>query len=83
MDDTTMGVQPLAPPSGRFVLRIDPGLHGALRQGARETGMSLNEFCARKLAHPGGKIGGQIGGSASEAVTRAASQVRGFLSHGL
>ena len=40
-------------PSGRFVLRIDPGLHGALRTAARAASMSLNEYCARKLASPG------------------------------
>ena len=40
-------------PSGRFVLRIDPGLHGALRAAARAASMSLNEYCARKLASPG------------------------------
>ena len=40
-------------PSGRFVLRIDPGLHGALREAARAAGASLNEYCARRLASPG------------------------------
>ena len=39
-------------PSGRFVLRINPGLHASLRETARATGMSLNEYCARKLAAP-------------------------------
>ena len=38
--------------SGRFVLRLDPGLHGALRATARARGLSLNEYCARKLAVP-------------------------------
>jgi predicted nucleotidyltransferase len=37
-------------PSGRFVLRIDPALHGALRSAAEAAGLSLNEYCARKLA---------------------------------
>lgn len=37
-------------PSGRFVLRIPPELHGALRAAARASGLSLNEYCARKLA---------------------------------
>jgi hypothetical protein len=36
-------------PSGRFVLRIDPGLHALLRRSAREAGLSLNDYCARKL----------------------------------
>jgi hypothetical protein len=41
-----------ARPSGRFVLRIDPGLHAALRRAARDAGLSLNDFCARRLAAP-------------------------------
>lgn len=48
--DTTSGK---SDPSGRFVLRIDPGLHGALRAAARAASISLNEYCARKLASPG------------------------------
>lgn len=40
--------------SGRFVLRIDPTLHAALRRDAAALGLSLNEFCARKLAQPAG-----------------------------
>jgi predicted nucleotidyltransferase len=39
-------------PSGRFVLRIDPGLHAVLRRAAREAGLSLNDYCARRLAEP-------------------------------
>ena len=38
--------------SGRFVLRIEPGLHQALRAAARECGVSLNDYCARRLAAP-------------------------------
>jgi len=38
--------------SGRFVLRIDPGLHAALREAAKAAGTSLNEYCARKLSIP-------------------------------
>jgi len=41
-------------PSGRFVLRIDPDLHASLRAAARAAETSLNDFCARKLASPGG-----------------------------
>lgn len=36
--------------SGRFVLRIDPGLHATLKKAAKAAGVSLNEYCARKLA---------------------------------
>jgi len=38
--------------SGRFLLRIEPQLHAALRDAARRAGLSLNELCARKLAAP-------------------------------
>ena len=51
--DTTVESGESRSPSGRFVLRIDPGLHGSLREAARSAGTSLNEYCARKLASPG------------------------------
>lgn len=56
-------------PSGRFVLRIDPGLHGALREAARAAGASLNQYCARKLASPGAWLDEE----ASAILERAAS----------
>lgn len=55
-------------PSGRFVLRIDPELHAALREAARHAGVSLNDYCARKLAAPEGRCHGP----AAEVVKRAA-----------
>lgn len=57
-------------PSGRFVLRIDPGLHSALRQAAGASGTSLNDYCARKLAAPFGNLGALA--EATEVVARAA-----------
>jgi len=42
--------------SGRFVLRLRPGLHAALRSTARRAGLSLNDYCARKLAAPIGNL---------------------------
>lgn len=39
-------------PSGRFVLRTPAALHSALRGGAREQGVSLNEYCVRRLSIP-------------------------------
>jgi predicted nucleotidyltransferase len=39
-------------PSGRFLLRIGPVLHAHLKAAARELGVSLNDYCARKLALP-------------------------------
>ena len=58
--------------SGRFVLRIEPELHAALRAAAAEAGTSLNEYCARKLAGPGG----EVAGPAPEAI-RSAARVAG------
>lgn len=52
-DTTSSGRRDL--PSGRFVLRIDPTLHATLREAAARTDLSLNEYCARKLA--GGGLG--------------------------
>lgn len=62
-------------PSGRFVLRIAPGLHAALREAAEASDLSLNEFCSRKLATPGAAVGGP----ATEAVERAAALADGAL----
>jgi hypothetical protein len=56
--------------SGRFILRIDPGLHATLREAARAAGVSLNDYCGRKLAMP---VGG-VAGPAADVVMRAASQ---------
>lgn len=42
--------------TGRFILRINPRLHGALREAARAEEVSLNEYCARKLAAPMGAL---------------------------
>ena len=65
MADTTTSLSA----SGRFILRIDPGLHVALRADARRSGLSLNDYCARKLAAPVG----DVAGPASDVVIRAAS----------
>jgi hypothetical protein len=64
-------------PSGRFVLRISPGLHAALRAAAGDEGLSLNDYCARKLAAPVGRLA-SFGGAMS-AVERAAAFFAGEL----
>jgi predicted nucleotidyltransferase len=69
--DIRMGSKMSSGRSGRFVLRIDPGLHGALREAARAMGLSLNEYCARKLAAPSPEFAGV--GLATAAVQRAAA----------
>jgi hypothetical protein len=69
MNDTNPRDERASRASGRFVLRIDPGLHAQLRKSAKEAGLSLNEYCARKLSSPGGDISGPF----AEAVRRATS----------
>ncbi len=70
-DDTKSATTaPPDPPSGRFVLRIDPGLHAALRGSAQQAGLSLNDFCARRLSWPG-----MPSGPAVDIVRRAASML--------
>src|SRR5436309_6925289 len=64
-------------PSGKFVLRIEPGLHALLRRAAQEQGVSLNEYCARKLAAPTGSLA--AGGGLGQAVGRAAALFGGDL----
>jgi hypothetical protein len=57
--------------SGRFLLRIAPGLHAALRRAAAAAGLSLKDYCARKLASP---VGNQpLWFAVGDAVQRAAS----------
>lgn len=58
-------------PSGRFVLRLHPGLHEALRQAAGARGVSLNEYCVARLAAPCGEL--PVFDGASAAVRRAAT----------
>lgn len=41
-------------PSGTFVLRLTSLLHGLLRSDAAAAGTSLNDWCGRMLAAPGG-----------------------------
>lgn len=57
--------------SGRFLLRIEAGLHAALRAAAAAAGLSLNEYCARKLAAPVGELA--VFDAAAGAVHRAAA----------
>ena len=56
--------------SGRFVLRLAPGLHAALRAAASDAGVSLNDYCARKLSAPTGNLAALS--AASAVVERAA-----------
>lgn len=57
--------------SGRFLLRVEPGLHAALRRAAQEVSLSLNEYCSRRLAAPSGRA--DAVGPAAGVVRRAAA----------
>ena len=69
--------------SGRFLLRMPPPLHAALDGAARAAGLSLNEYCVRRLAAFGV---GMDDGDAVALVARAAAVARdalvGILLHG-
>ena len=56
--------------SGRFVLRLPAALHSALQAAARDAGLSLNEYCARRLAGSGPAL--PVGTDAVALVSRAA-----------
>lgn len=56
--------------SGRFLLRLDPGLHAALRAAAAAARVSLNDYCSQKLAAPLGELTTLGGGGRT--VARAA-----------
>ena len=55
--------------SGRFLLRVGPELHSRLQAAARTLGVSLNEFCSRRLSVPGSAV--LVDGVAQTAVQRA------------
>jgi len=57
--------------SGKFVLRLPPALHGTLRAAARAGGVSLNEYCVRRLAAGGPGLAADE--SAAAIVTAAAA----------
>ena len=54
------GEEATGPHSGRFVLRIPPELHGALKSAATRSGVSLNSYCRSILTavvRGGGTVG--------------------------
>jgi predicted nucleotidyltransferase len=59
--------------SGRFLLRLPPALHGALQAAAGAAGLSLNEYCVRRLGAGGPGLAVHEGAVAL--VTRAAELV--------
>lgn len=68
--------------SGKFVLRIDGALHEALRRAADEEGLSLNEYCARKLAMPGERVSEPASGVVERAARMAGRALLGVVAFG-
>ncbi len=78
-----------SPKSGRFVVRMPPALHAALHGAARESGVSLNTYCVRRLAAAGSGVAADqdvaalliraraVAGDALAAVVLHGSWVRG------
>ena len=78
-----MAFHDTAAKSGRFLLRMPPPLHAALDGAARAAGLSLNEYCVRRLAAFGA---GMDDGDAVALVARAGAvagdALVGVLLHG-
>lgn len=66
-----MAIPGRSPKSGRFLLRVPPPVHALLEAAARDAGLSLNEYCVRRLAAGGSGAG--VDDDAAEVVTRAAA----------
>ena len=60
--------------SGRFVLRVPPAMHQALHSAARDAGLSLNEYCVRRLGAGGS---GPVGGDRAAALLTRGTEVLG------
>ena len=69
-------------PSGRFVLRIEPELHAALRRAGKDAGLSLNQYCARKLAAPENRSAGPFEEAIRQASTTFGKQLIGVVAYG-
>ncbi|MFM8635108.1 MAG: nucleotidyltransferase domain-containing protein [Planctomycetia bacterium] len=68
--------------SGTFVLRLDPQLHGCLRREAEAAGTSLNDWCSRMLAAPGGHGIDEAGRVVLPIRSRLGSDLIGVIVHG-
>ena len=64
------------------MLRIAPEHHAALRDAAAACGLSLNEYCARKLAAPGGRVAGPAAAAVRKALEVAGDRIVGVVAFG-
>lgn len=82
MRDTRSPGRRRGTPSGRFVLRIERRLHGALRAAAAAAGLSLNEYCARKLAAPAGTAVADAAAAVERALSLFGEGLIGIVAYG-
>lgn len=70
--------------SGQLLLRLPPRLHGLVQEAARISGLSVNEYCLRRLAAPGPRLG--LEGPWADLLTRAdhffTAHLAGIIAHG-
>ena len=64
------------------MLRIDPGLHAALREAAQRVGVSLNDLCAERLRVPASDGGGPGAAIVARAAAMFGDALRGVAAHG-
>ena len=67
--------------SGRFLLRMPAALHATLHGAARSAGLSLNEYCVRRLAS-GGSRHPEAAALVNQAVAVAGDHLRAVVLHG-
>ncbi|MXX75953.1 MAG: toxin-antitoxin system HicB family antitoxin [Holophagales bacterium] len=67
--------------SGRFLLRMPAALHATLHGAARSAGLSLNEYCVRRLAS-GGSRHPEAAALVNQAVAVAGDRLRAVVLHG-
>lgn len=79
-DTTSEGKRP--PASGRFLVRIDPGLHAALRARAASRGISLNRHCAGKLGSPDSELPAPGVGTVRRALEDVGESLLGVVAFG-
>lgn len=70
--------------SGRFLLRLPEHVHARLQAEARRLGLSLNEYCSRRLSVPGPAllVDDGAGGAVERSVELFAGNLVGVVAYG-
>jgi predicted nucleotidyltransferase len=70
------------PAGGRLLLRLEPGLHAALREAARAEGTSLNDYLVGRIAAPAGSAHQGAADTVARAAAVASGQLAGIVAFG-